>query len=69
MENSYIIIVLLVIIIAMLAVLIMKKPDNSRAEQVLWNMQKALGDGQQMTKDDICRNIMQMDNANSQSLK
>ena len=42
MENSYIIIVLLVIIIAMLAVLIMKKPDNSRAEQVLWNMQKAL---------------------------
>ena len=45
MENSYIIIVLLVIIIAMLAVLIMKKPDNSRAEHVLWNMQKALGDG------------------------
>ncbi|MBR1697475.1 MAG: DNA recombination protein RmuC, partial [Anaerovibrio sp.] len=69
MDNSYIIIVLLVIIIAMLAVLIMKKPDNSRAEQVLWNMQKALGDGQQMTKDDICRNIMQLDNANSQSLK
>lgn len=69
MEISYIIIVLLVIIIAMLAILITKKPDNSRAEQVLWNMQKALGDGQQMTKEDICRNIMQLDNANSQSLK
>ncbi|WP_037325445.1 DNA recombination protein RmuC [Anaerovibrio sp. RM50] len=69
MEISYIIIVLLVVIIAMLAVLIMKKPDNTRAEQVLWNMQKALGEGQQMTKEDICRNIMQMDNANSQSLK
>ena len=31
-------------------------------------MQKALGDGQQMTKEDICRNISQMDDANIKAL-
>ncbi|ORT99850.1 DNA recombination protein RmuC [Anaerovibrio sp. JC8] len=69
METSYIIIVLLLIVVGLLVSLVMKKPDNSHAEQVLWNMQKALGDSQQMTKEDICRNIMQLDNANSQNLK
>ncbi len=68
MEPIYIAIVLLLITIGLLIALMMKKPDNSRAEQVLWNMQKALGDGQQMTKEDICRNISQMDDANIKAL-
>jgi DNA recombination protein RmuC len=69
MELSYIVVGLLLIIVVMLAFLLMKKPDDSRREQLLWNMQQAIGESQQMTKEDICRSLMQMDNASSQSLK
>ncbi len=68
MEPIYLVIVLLLITIGLLIALMMKKPDNSRSEQVLWNMQKALGDSQQMTKEDICRNISQMDAANNRGI-
>jgi len=68
MEPIYLVIVLLLITIGLLIALMMKKPDNSRSEQVLWNMQKALGDSQQMTKEDICRNISQMDAANNRAI-
>lgn len=68
MELIYVVIALLLVVIGLLAVLLLKKPDNSRAEQVLWNMQKALGDSQQMTKEDICRSIAQIEAGNSKDL-
>ena len=69
MELTYVIILMQVAVIAILVALLMKKPDNSHTEQVLWNMQKVLGDSQQITKDDICRSLIQMNDASSKSLQ
>lgn len=68
MELTYFIIILLLIILGLLIALLLRKQDNSKAEQLLWNMQKALGDSQQMTKEDICRNIAQMEATNARKL-
>ncbi|MBR2143147.1 DNA recombination protein RmuC [Anaerovibrio sp.] len=68
MELTYFIIILLLIILGLLIALLLRKQDNSKAEQLLWNMQKALGDSQQMTKEDICRNIAQLETTNVRGL-
>lgn len=68
MELTYFIIILLLIILGLLIALLLRKQDNSKAEQLLWNMQKALGDSQQMTKEDICRNIAQLETTNGRGL-
>ncbi|MCR5176049.1 MAG: DNA recombination protein RmuC [Anaerovibrio sp.] len=69
MDPIFVAIVLLIAAIGLLVAIYFKIKDNSRLEQVLWNMQKSLGDSQQITKEDICRNIVQMDAANNQQLK
>ena len=68
MELTYFIIILLLVILGLLIALLLRKQDNSKAEQLLWNMQKALGDSQQMTKEDICRNIAQLETTNGRGL-
>ena len=68
MELTYFIIILLLVILGLLIALLLRKQDNSKAEQLLWNMQKALGDSQQMTKEDICRNIAQLETTNVRGL-
>lgn len=53
----YLIAGLLILVLLLQVMLLMKKPDTSKAEQVIWNMQKALGDGQQAIKEDVFRAI------------
>lgn len=69
MELTYVIILMQVFIIAILVAILVKKPDTSHTEQILWNIQKVLGDNQQVTKDDICRNLVQMNDSSSKSLQ